>query len=302
MSVIIEDRGSAGGAGGGTRRFGHELHERAMFSDDALARLLDAYPRSNLGVFTMGDGSMARHTWRAGAAEGLSGAQLLEAVKTSRLWLNLRAVDRFVPEYKALSDELFADLDARLGEESRTRDLGLLISSPGAQVFYHLDAPLVSLWQLRGRKRMWVYPVEAPYVTANDIERIVLREQAEELPFDDRWDAGAEVVDLGPGEMATWPHNAPHRVENGAMLNVSLSVEFMTATAYRRVNQIYANGLLRRKLGLRPGMSRDGGPASYAKRALTKAASKVVRRRPTTELNPKSFRLDAQAPHGPLPL
>ena len=44
-------------------------------------------------------------------------------------------------------------------------------------------------------------------------------------------DREAQVFDLTPGRMVTWAQNAPHRIENGPMLNVSLSIEFMTPPA-----------------------------------------------------------------------
>src|SRR4051794_15800022 len=157
--------------------FRHTLHERPMFSDEGLADLLDRYPRQHLGVFTMGEDPVAWNTWRRGAAGGLTGPQLLDAAKAGRIWLNPREANRFAPDYAALSDEIFADKAAH-APHARTfkRDLGVLISSANAQVFYHLDVALVSLWQIRGRKRVWVYPVAEPYVCDEALERIVLKE------------------------------------------------------------------------------------------------------------------------------
>jgi hypothetical protein len=48
--------------------FEHSLHERPMFDDEGLARLLDTYPREKLGVFTMGEDPVAWSTWRRGLA------------------------------------------------------------------------------------------------------------------------------------------------------------------------------------------------------------------------------------------
>src|SRR5690606_30077577 len=195
--------------------FEHALHERPMFSDDGLAEVLDRYPREKLGVFTMGEDPVAWETWRKGAAGDLSGAELLEAAKAGRIWLNLRETNRHLPAYAALCDEIFADKQAASGVRTFKRDLGLLISSANAQVFYHLDVALVSLWQIRGAKRVYVYPVAEPFVGDQALERIVLREQAEQVAFDPAWDAAAEVYELTPGRMVTWRQNAPHRIENG---------------------------------------------------------------------------------------
>ena len=119
-------------------------------------------------------------------------------------------------------------------------DLGLLISSPKAQVLYHFDSPLVMLWQLRGRKRVWVYPPEAPYLQREQVEALVTGRSTEQIPYDPAWDRAAQVFELEPGMMVSWPQNAPHRVENGDMLNLSLSIEFMTPEALLHANVAYA--------------------------------------------------------------
>ncbi len=258
---------------------------------------LDRYPRDRLGVFTMGEDPVAWTTWRRGSAGDLTGAQLLEAARSGRIWLNLRAANEHLPEYARLCDEVFADKAANSpGLTTFKRDLGVLISSANAQVFYHLDVPLVSLWQIRGHKRVRVYPVADPYVPEQALERIVLREAAEQFAFDPAWDTAAETFDLSPGDMVTWKQNAPHRIENGPMLNVSLSMEFMTPQALLRANVIYANAVLRRTLGARPRIQQGLRPATLAKLAVARAAKALARNRPTPGVLPASFRLDAAAP------
>ena len=286
-----------------TLDFTHDLHQRPMFSDEGLAQALEDYPRAKLGVFTMGEDPRAWTTWRKGSADGLSGAQLLESAKAGRIWLNLREANLYLKPYADLAYEVFAEKEANApGLRTFKRDLGVLISSANAQVFYHLDVPLVSLWQIRGTKRVWVYPPEAPYVGEEALEKIVLRETAEQFAFDPAWDDGAQEVELTPGRMVTWSQNAPHRIENGPMLNVSLSMEFMTPEALLRANVIYANGVLRRRAGLRPRL-RDGvNPANLGKFALARGAKALKLQKTQERILPASFRLDPAQPGALMPL
>lgn len=277
--------------------FRHDLHQRPMFDDAGLADLLDRYPRDKLGVFTMGEDPAAWSSWRRGTAGSLSGATLLEMARTGRIWLNLRAVNDHLPDYAALAGEVFAEKEAQVpGLRTFKRDLGVLISSPGAQVFYHLDVPLVSLWQIRGVKTVWAYPVAEPFVGAQALERIVLRETAEQFDFDPAWDAGAVKTQLTPGRMLTWPQNAPHRIENGPMLNVSLSMEFMTPAALMRANVIYANGLLRRRLGADPRVQPGFSPTGLAKVALARAAKALKLQQARERVLPVTFNLETEVP------
>jgi len=274
-----------------TLAFEHGLHERPMFSDDGLISLLDRYPRDRLGVFTMGHDPVDWQSWRRGAAGDLSGEQLLAAARQGRIWLNLRHANDYLPEYAALEQEIFAEKTAMSGRRTFKRDLGMLISSPNAQVFYHLDTPLVSLWQIRGQKRVWVYPVADSHVTAEQLEKVVLKETDEQLAFRLDMDDAAEVHDLTPGRMVTWQQNAPHRIVNGPMLNVSLSIEFMTPAALMRANVLYANGVLR-KAGLAPRVQTAPHPMALAKIGLARAVKATGLVRTFEHTLPETFTVE----------
>jgi hypothetical protein len=296
MSVITDwtaDKASAFGFE--TLSFRHGLHERPMFDDEGLASLLDRYPRDRLGVFTMGEDPVDWKSWRAGSAGKLSGDKLLEAARAGRIWLNLRHANDYLPDYAALEREIFADKERASGIPTFKRDLGMLISSANAQVFYHLDVPLVSLWQLRGEKRVWVYPVEEQFIGQEQLERIVLKETAEQFAYRPVLDQGAEVHDLTPGKMVTWRQNAPHRIENGPMLNVSLSIEFMTPAALMRANVLYANGVLR-KAGLSPKVQDPLHPAALAKVVMARGVKAAGLARTFEKTLVKSFELDPTRP------
>ncbi len=278
--------------------FRHDLHTRPMFDDAGLEEVLDRFPRDKLGVFTMGDDPVDWRSWRRGAAErNMTGSRLLEAARTGRIWLNLRGVNDHLLEYSALSDEIFGDMERHVpGLKTFKRDVGLLISSADAQVFYHLDVAPVTLWGLRGEKTLYVYPPHAPFVEEEQLERIVLRETAEQYAYDPAWDARATVFRMQPGDMISWRQNAPHRVVNGPMLNVSLSLEYMTPEALVRANVIYANAMLRRSAGLSPRVQAGFGPVALAKVGLARAAKAARRKVDARQPLPTTFRLDATAP------
>ena len=271
-------------------RLRHGLHERPMFSDAGLERILDHYPREALGAFTMGENLEDWRSWRRGGVHGLTGERLLQAVHEGRLWLNLRHANLHLPEFADLCAEIAAEKQRRLGVKILNRDLGLLISSPKARVFFHLDVPLSSLWQVRGEKRIWFYPRREPYVSDAWIEGCVLRTNEGQAPFQAAWDADAESFPLLPGDMTTWPQNMPHRVDNGPMLNVSLSMEFMTPRALTRARVLHANGVLRQSFGWSPKVQEAAGPAMAGKLAVL-AAHKLMRRRSTAPILPETFRL-----------
>ncbi len=275
----------------------HTLHQRPMFSDDGLADLLDRYPREAFGLFTMDNRPEAgADTFRHGTPGDFSGAEILEAVKRGRLWINLRNANAHLPEYAELCDEMFGELDARTpGLKTSKRDVGVLISSPNARVFYHLDIPLVTLWQIQGEKTMYVYPTGSEFASDQQIEGVLLGETEEEIDYDPSFDARAQKIVLTPGLMATWPQTAPHRIDNSDCMNVSLSCEFMTTQAKIHANALWFDAYARRTWRAHPAIERNRAATKFAKAATAQVLKKLNSAPPAAGKPQPTFVLDPNA-------
>jgi len=280
--------------------FEHDLHKREMFSDAGLERLFDTYPRDQFNIYTMNDDPRTgKRIFRRGSAGDASGADILKAIKAGRLWLNLREANSHLEEYDQLCDEMFDGLEEQVPDlRTLRRDCGVLISSPKARVFYHLDIPLVSLWQLRGEKTFYVYPQGAPFANDDQIEAIVLREEEEEIDYREKFEPSAQRFDLKPGMMVTWPQNAPHRIDNGDSLNVSLSCEFQTMKSLVRANALYTNGVLRRKFGMSPSIDKIGPAGLYTRAGLARIMKALNSRKIFEKTVPVTFVVDASEATG----
>lgn len=278
----------------------HNLGDHPHFSDAALCGLLDRYPRQHLYAFSMGEDATRPEENRLATTEGLSGAELLHAVRHGRFWLNLTRVDRVDEQYRELIETLYAQLAALAPNfQPKSCQGAVLISSPGALVYYHADAPANMLWHVRGRKRVWVYPaLDERYLQREALEDIFAGVRHEYLPYEIGFDAGSQCFDLEPGQWITWPHNAPHRVTNLDGLNVSLSTEHFTAQTLRRQRVYAANRFLRTRLGLRHTSTREDGALAL----LKTAAHRTLARCGLDPLRYKRYtpvlRIDMRAPSG----
>ena len=280
----------------------HTLDRSPFFCDASLAALLDAYPRDQLGIWTFAAHGEGEEAPIRGVAPDLSGEDLLKAVREGRIWLNLRATNQLVEDYAPIADQIFNGLQAATGRKIFKRDMGVLISSPGINVHYHLDIPVVALFQIRGEKTVWVYPATDRYAPNEKLEAIVLRQQEEGLAFRSEFETEAKKVLLKPGMAITWPQTAPHRVQNGDMLNVSLSCEFMTVPALLRANALYTNGRLRRDFGAHPGRPDTVSPSVIGKAALARLLKQSERKPVGRTPTPASFIVDPEAPGCTRPL
>ena len=171
--------------------------------------------------------------------------------------------------YRELLDRIFAEVEGQVpGLKTFKHNFGILLSSPKAQAFYHADVPGQTLWQIRGRKRVYVYPTEAPFISAQAFEKIILKEVDEQAMVYEPWfDDEAMVIDLEPGQMLHWPLNAPHRVLNLDCFNISVTIEYLSPEILASYAVHYANGILRRHGFQRLG-NQQSGPSFWAKVAI----------------------------------
>ncbi|MEX0794456.1 MAG: cupin-like domain-containing protein, partial [Pirellulaceae bacterium] len=278
----------------------HRLCETNLFDDEHLIRILDTHPRHNLNVHTMGTDE-ATLDWREGDASKLSGEQLLAATRQGRLWLNIRNMILHHREYANLINGMYDEIEAKVPYfKAVERSANLLVSSPAAIVYYHLDIPCNMLWHLRGIKRVWAYPPhDERFVSQVMLEDVICGDKYEEIPYDPSFDEHALVHDLKPGEMITWPQNAPHRVSNLEGLNVSLTTEHLTPQAQRKIKLYRANRFFRQRFGCQQLSTDIHGIACATKLAsykLVRAWQKLFPAKVEDYEYPKTFELDPTSP------
>jgi hypothetical protein len=196
--------------------------------------------------------------------------------------------------------DIYAECEARVpGLETFRHKMSILVSSPQVQVYYHADAPGQTLWQVRGVKKVYVYPGTPPFLPQERIEKIVLGEAHEiSLDYEPWFDDYATVIDLEPGRMLHWPLNWPHRVVNRDCLNVSFTTEHWTRDLRAAYLVKYANGVLRRYLPTAQLSESVHGPAAWAKfglAAFVKMSGLQAKRRQRFLID---FRVDPLAPLG----
>ncbi|MGI9352131.1 MAG: hypothetical protein ACR2O3_11250 [Rhizobiaceae bacterium] len=288
----------AGKFGQEARHLHHRLSETGLFSHDVLAELIDSYPSEHYNLNTMGYDPESPE-WREGIIKNTSGQDVIEAIKQGRMWLNLRQVDKIDCRYANLLNDVFDEFEGYVpGFKTFKRKFGILISSPKVQVFYHADIPGQSLWQVEGKKRVYVYPNCSPFLPQKNLEGIIIGETEEEIPYDPKFDEDALVFDLGPGEMVHWPLNCPHRVENQDCLNISVTTEHWTDDIRKSYAVNFANGVLRRKFGMADPSNSISGPSVYAKAALALVWRKLNLNKSDKFIRTIDFTVDPQSETG----
>jgi len=253
----------------------HTLAQSGLFTDAALAALIDRHPDEKIDVCTMSSepGFPDRHC--TVDFRGVPGEALIEAAKAGQIWINLREAMTYDPVYKTLMDATYKDLERCTGQDRFRRNCrgGILISSPSAKVPYHSDPTMTLLWHIRGRKRVFVYPATEAFLPDAAYEAILLGEQDQDVPYRKSYDDYAQVFDLPDNTLVCWPHTSPHRVENQGYC-ISMVMEFSSRSSAFRNSVMYMNGLLRRWFGLNPSWARS----SRLGRWIKSPAGHILRR------------------------
>ncbi|WP_439634444.1 hypothetical protein [Glycocaulis sp.] len=267
----------------------HQLARLPLFTDEALAAMLDRHDRDNLDVCTMGRDPAERSSWRdVPVCRHLPGHHLIEAVHQTRLWVHARhALDtdsELKPVFAAMMDQL---RHLNPGWAPLRAYGGVVIASPGAQVFLHSDISETMMFQVRGSQQVFVYPPRDPWVSDRALEGVLLGEAGEDLPYDPSWDSEAARIDMERGSFAAWPLHAPHRIRFGNELSVTLVLEVVTQGSLVKNGVLHANGLMRRA-GLNPRNADTRGLGAAAKLAISRAAKTASAIRKRREAQPVS--------------
>ena len=268
------------------RVFQHKVDQLGLATDEALAALLDRYPEElfDINAYSYDDeGQVSMETGSRGRG---TGETILTEIKAGRLWVNLRDVQDAHPDLWNPIHEAFQANMRELGIRPIKTTGQLILSSPGTRVPYHFDAAGVMLFHLRGRKRLYVYPVDEKHLPQREMEQVIMRTTTEELTYRRSYDADARVFDLEPGQALTWPLYAPHRVDNLDVFNVSLSLDFQTWNTRLTRGAHYANGVLRQRFGMTPASM---GKTPMAARAALWAASLAMKKAGLVENRIKDF-------------
>ncbi len=255
----------------------HNLHKSDLFSDTALIALLENAPRGNYNVTTMGKGTGKGNPGfkREGDFGDLTGKEILRAVKNGSIWINFQRPGEIDSRYAELLENIYREIETRVpGLKTFKRKMTILISSPKLKVKYHFDLPGQSLWQVRGKKRVYLYPPKEPFLGQKWLDGVTINEAHEtDLEFQDWFDDHAQIVDLEPGRMMHWPLNCPHRIENHDCLNVSITTEHWTSELRNIYAVNYGNAILR-KYGI-PAKATHTGIMNFLPKAAITTVSKL---------------------------
>lgn len=183
-----------------------------------------------------------------------SGLETISDIAAARAFLSLLNVQRD-PLYRKLVGDVLESVRPVI----EARDPGMsfragwiFVSSPRTVTPFHFDKEHNFLLQISGRKRVYVWDPQDTVVASEAArDRFHATWDRDLLKWDESFRARAHVFELGPGEGAYMPSTAPHLVENGDEVSITMSFTYYTR-ATRRDAVVHKLHWLLRRAGLKP--------------------------------------------------
>ncbi|MFK8019455.1 MAG: hypothetical protein AB8B86_06795 [Pseudomonadales bacterium] len=230
----------------------HDYHSLDLFSDDALIELLTHFPRRRLQCFTMGQDLAKPEEWQAVCVRGVNGADLFEAVKNGRLWINVTNIDHHDDRYRRLVTDMYAQVESLCPtvENPGLYYNTLVLASPDTQFYYHANPENNMLWNMRGELTLKSLPaLDFRFLSQQLLEEIFANEASGTIPYSHEFAQFAESVSVGADQCAWWPQTAPIHMQYHSFC-VSLVTSYFCPMRQRRANVQLANRYLLRSLGI----------------------------------------------------
>ena len=232
-------------------RMQHELVNHDLFQIEALQELAD-YLDPSLIEYNRADIDVEMDP-TATPSNGLSIRDTLGSIDNCSSWAVLKEVQKH-PKYSALLDDCLNSIEASVRPktgEYQYREAFVFISSPGAVTPYHMDPEHNILMQISGQKFMHLFPKGDERFCSQEAHEAFHTGGHRNLEYDPSFEAGGEVYELNPGDALYVPVTAPHWVQNGERVSLSLSITWRSRES-RKESHLHKVNRSVRKLGLRP--------------------------------------------------
>ncbi len=229
----------------------HALVSHDLLTLDALAKLGTALPSSSV-EYNPGD-------LPVGIApedvpdNGMSIADTILMIENSSSWAVLKNIEQ-LPEYEvlllSLLEEVRPVLESKTGKMLQPQGF-VFVSSPNAVTPYHFDPEHNILLQLRGEKRMTVFPAGDERFAPATLHETYHTGGPRNLIWKDAFFMNGQEHHLTPGKAIFVPVMAPHFVKNGAQPSISLSITWRSDWSFAEADAHAFNAWLRAR-GMEP--------------------------------------------------
>ncbi len=229
----------------------HDLTHHPLFAFDKLVEAANRLPAQDI-EFNAGNVDIV-HVDDKKPGHRLTPEATIHQIEQLDTWLGLKKICQ-LPEYSALVDEVLDALRPHIDPHCpgmHNREGFIFITSPNSTVPFHMDPEHNFLFQIKGEKNFTIFDrADRDILPEEEIENHYGRANRK-MVLHNEHEARGSTIRLKPGDAMHVPINAPHYVQNGSDVSISISITYDTPSSLRR-EAVYRVNRNLRKLGISP--------------------------------------------------
>jgi hypothetical protein len=234
--------------------FRHKLAGHPVFQLSRLMELAQETQTARPGDLYYDAGTIdVNQRWDRTPKPEFSVRDAIQRIEHCGAWIVLKRADKN-EEYAAVLRECMAELQEftglNLDRIMKVQEVIFFITSPKRITTYHIDRECSLLLQIQGDKQISIFDRnDREVLSEEEIERFWSVDHNAPR-YKPELQHHATVYELRPGNGVHIPVNAPHWVQNGDNISVSLNVNFQYRDTMRA--NLYRLNFVLRRMGLRP--------------------------------------------------
>jgi len=235
--------------------FDHGLAHHPLFTLPALLELAQRIPKYRDFVYWQNGRVKVNDKWEFNPAERLTLEQTITGIARNDSLVILKHAEQdpvYGPVLQEILQRIFSFTSASAQDDIVLGESLIFINSPRRTTAYHLDLESNFLLQICGEKFVHVHDRADRSITPHEELENHCSGNHNGAIFKPSRQADAHYYRLTPGHGVHFPSTAPHWVENGNEVSVSININFDLKSIHGRMKRIYAVNRVLRRLGLTP--------------------------------------------------
>jgi hypothetical protein len=235
--------------------FDHGLSRHPLFELPALLGLANRIPKYKDFVYWQNGRVKVNDKWEANPGPRLSLDETIEGIAQNDSLVILKHAEQdpiHGPLLQEILQRIFSFTSRAAQDDIVLGESLIFINSPRRTTAYHLDLESNFLLQIAGEKFVHVHDCADRSVTPHEELENHCGGNHNGAIFKPDRQGDAHNYRLTAGHGVHFPSTAPHWVENGDEVSVSININFDLVSVHRRLKRVYSLNRVIRRLGIEP--------------------------------------------------
>jgi len=235
--------------------FDHGLAHHPLFQLPALIGLANRIPKYKDFVYWQNGRVKVNDKWEANPAPRLSLDATIEGIAHNDSLVILKHAEQdpiYGPLLQEILQRIFSFVSPAAQDDIVLGESLIFINSPLRTTAYHLDLESNFLLQIRGEKFVHVHDCADRAITAHQELESQCGGNYNGAIFKPALQSAAHDYRLTAGHGVHFPSTAPHWVENGSDVSISININFDLVSIHKRLKRIYSLNRILRRVGIEP--------------------------------------------------